>query len=92
MPDDGWQRTTILLAVKVAIVCFLLAGLGGGVIASHIPEYKDFDRFAHSKDTKLGISGWKRSYKPFSWWEHFEHRSFWAGIVIAAFGFIIAVW
>jgi hypothetical protein len=63
------------------VICFLVAGAAGGLVASSIPFYTRFSDFSQAW---LGPWGWK-------WVQsitctHIEHTAFWLGIVIAVVG------
>jgi hypothetical protein len=62
-----------------AIAAMLLAGVAGGVIASHLPEAGTFSEFE-----KQRISFLKRWFRRrYVWWAKVEHRAFWIGILWA---------
>lgn len=63
------------------LVCFVVAGLFGGLVGSSIPYYSTFEDF--SKD-KLGP--WRLKIIPALWCTHLEHTAFWIGIVVAIVG------
>jgi len=64
-------------------ICYLLAGICGGIIASNIPEYPSFIKFSQ---TKIGFWGVKLfKYKT---WALIEHLAFWVGTLWIALGFI----
>ena len=72
--------------VKVSIVCFCIAGMAGGLIASSIPFYRRFDDF---KCARLGP--WSIKVVPAIACTHIEHTAFWAGCLAAVFGLFAAL-
>jgi hypothetical protein len=65
--------------VKFAVASFLIAGLCGGIIAGHIPHYKDADTFFADKIGPFGSNMFR-----FKVWAFIEHTSFWIGISLIA--------
>jgi hypothetical protein len=69
-----------------SIVLLLLAGASGGIIASSIPEYSDWDSFSNSKLKLLGIDTF--SY----WvWSKVEHSSFWFAVIYGSYRVLISI-
>lgn len=64
----------------VAVVCFMLAGLSGGVIASSITQTT-----ARSTESFLSerIGPWATEWKEARIWTWVEHTTFWIGLVAA---------
>jgi hypothetical protein len=61
--------------LRVAILCFVVAGLSGGVIAASIPESNSWIDF---NGRRLGP--WGLPLMPYIGWARLEHTSFWLGI------------
>jgi hypothetical protein len=69
---------------RLTFICFLSAGVCGGIIASNIPEYSSFKQF---KDDKIGFWGFK-IFK-YNTWATLEHVLFWGGVLNVALRFIL---
>jgi hypothetical protein len=69
--------------LKLMVGCFLLAGLAGGVVASHIPHVSNFETF-----TETNIGFWDINIMKPGAWERLEHLAFWVGIAVAFVGFL----
>ncbi len=70
----------------VAVACFMLAGLAGGVIASSITQTsaRSAGEFlAH----RIGPWEWKGLHFEARKWTWLEHTSFWIGLIAAVFSF-----
>ena len=70
--------------LRFSLLCMLVAGFCGGVIASWIPEYKAWNEFV---DAKIGV-----------WWARWfcykqlaitEHAVFWAGVLAPAIMYLV---
>lgn len=70
--------------IKIPFICFLIAGACGGVIASNIPEHKNFSSFSQERIGVLGLKIFK--YKT---WAALEHLSFWIATLWIAIQFVI---
>ena len=68
---------------KVPFLCYLIAGICGGIIASNIPEYSSFNEFANSK-----IGFWIFNVFKYKTWAFVEHLTFWIGTLWIALTFI----
>jgi hypothetical protein len=68
---------------KFPFICYLLAGVCGGVIASNIPEYVSYTEFACDRLRIIKM----RTFK-FNIWAHTEHVLFWIGTLWIAGTFI----
>ncbi|MDU9002981.1 hypothetical protein [Sedimentitalea todarodis] len=69
------------LPIIISLVLVLFAGLCGGIIASNLPEQKDFDQFW---DNGVGIWGKNDLFKT-RYVARFEHIFFWLGVLNAVF-------
>lgn len=87
---DGYrERNSILKPFLFAtLVCLLIAGLSGGVVASNIPY---FAKFEDLRKASIGAYfGWPTA--PLAVWTFIEHLAFWIGIVIALGGVVFATY
>jgi hypothetical protein len=73
----------LYVVLVCTVICFIVAGAAGGVIASNIPN---FSTFASYDGANLEVFG--RATMPYRLWAHVEHGAFWVGLVIAAVGFL----
>jgi hypothetical protein len=64
------------IGFQIALGLQGLAGLGGGIICTHLIRYTTFKAFSEKQTIGFGLS--------FCFWEKFEHYSFWLSIAIAA--------
>jgi uncharacterized membrane protein len=64
------------------LICLVLAGIFGGLVASHIPHFKDFDDFYN----RLWIGPWGFQWIPAWLAMSLEHIFFWLGVVFALWG------
>jgi len=78
------MQTQLLIALGL----FLFAGICGGIIASHIPYAKDFETFANTE--YVGVWGFR--FIPAWLCMTLEHAFFWAGVIVALFGFSKVLW
>jgi hypothetical protein len=69
-------------AIAIALACFVLAGVCGGLVASHIPHVNDFDEFYDG--TWLGP--WGLTVIKASLCMRLEHIFFWLGVAVALWG------
>ena len=69
------------LTLKFGLVCFLVAGACGGVIASQIPNFRCWDDFER---TKLGP--WGLGWMNYEDWARAEHLLFWIGVAVPVIG------
>ena len=67
------------------LLCFVLAGMLGGIIASSIPRFKDYDSFQNTDLGPLWAEGILGNFKTVAAW---EHGFFWLGIIIAILGIV----
>lgn len=69
-------------------VCFLIAGMAGGLVASSIPDYQRYEAFIEAT-----LGPW---WKPDLWTARtctqIEHTAFWAGAVVAILGLAVSVY
>jgi hypothetical protein len=73
----------LLPYLDVTLVCFVVAGAAGGVIASSI----SVDYSAVMQPKRIGPFGLNGlTYKG---WAHIEHFAFWVGILVSVVGFLI---
>ena len=61
------------------IILMLIAGAAGGVIASNIPEHKDWESF-----TKAKIKLFGKKYRIYGCFSKIEHFAFWLAIIITS--------
>jgi hypothetical protein len=66
------------------LVCFIIAGICGGIVASNIPYFKNFEEL---KSANIGPFFSVRAL-PMVSWTSLEHIAFWAGVFIAPAGVI----
>jgi hypothetical protein len=66
-----------------AVVCFMIAGLAGGVIASSITQSsaRSSEQFL---EERVGPWDWKKIHFKARIWTWLEHTAFWLGLIIAA--------
>jgi len=64
------------------ILCFCLAGLCGGIIASSICEHPTYSKFEKAKLGPLGIPLFT-----FKIWAAFEHSAFWTGVFLLVWAY-----
>jgi hypothetical protein len=86
----GRLRNTpcLLKCVAFTVICFLVAGASGGVIASNIPNYS---RFADYDQARLDVFGIPcLSSLRYRTWAHIEHISFWVGLLFSVVGILVA--
>ena len=79
------QPSQELGVVKAAMLCFLIAGVGGATIGSNIPYFEHFEALQ-----KARIGPWRLRLLPYESWSSIEHAAFWLGIMIALYGFVLA--
>jgi hypothetical protein len=65
----------------LTLICFLLAGMFGGLVGSSIPYYQDFDSFS-----KARLGPFRKRWIPAKLCTHLEHLAFWIGIIISVWG------
>ena len=68
---------------RIPFAFYLIAGACGGVIASSIPEFNDFDKF---NETRIGLLG--LDLLKYKVWAKIEHISFWIGTLSIAIPFL----
>jgi hypothetical protein len=71
--------------IFIALGCFLVAGVCGGIVAGNIPYFDKFSTFETSR-----IGPWfvpKSLFVPASWIMRLEHSAFWIGIIVFLLGF-----
>jgi hypothetical protein len=73
----------LLRYLQVTLVCFVIAGAAGGVIASTI----SVDYMALVRQDAIGPFGF--NVLSYTWWAHIEHFAFWLGITVSVVGFLI---
>jgi len=73
-------------AIPFTITVFFLgvAGLSGGVIASHIPH---FDKFVTFSNQPIGFWGW--APLTYNGWARLEHLAFWIAGITAFISFVL---
>jgi hypothetical protein len=81
--NDSWAHDYAKMTpfIMGTVVCFLIAGAAGGLIASAIPFYSSFNDFENAK-----LGPWRMQWIPAIICTHVEHTAFWAGCAIAAAG------
>lgn len=70
--------------LKATLLCFVLAGAAGGIIASTISV--DYMPLVHQE----AIGPFGINVLTADWWAHIEHFAFWVGILASVLGFLIA--
>ena len=87
--DTQYKRAYYGLFLAV-FACFLVAGIGGGLVASHIAYAKrdatQSDKLLNgfTEPTLSSPLRWSR----YKWFAIIEHYAFWLGVLIAAVGVI----
>lgn len=71
--------------VGFAALCFLIAGMAGGVIASSLTQ-KVGGSSASFLDDRIGP--WVLRLWRARTWTHIEHTSFWIGLLVAVYSFL----
>ena len=73
------------LTLKFGLVCLLLAGACGGVIASQIPNFRCWDDFEREK-----LGPWGKKCMSYKKWAQAEHFLFWIGVAgpVIGLGFL----
>jgi len=71
--------------VWIAVVCFLVAGVAAGVIASSITQSRSngAEDFLREK-----IGPWSTTLFPARLWVYIEHTAFWLGLICAVLSFV----
>jgi hypothetical protein len=71
--------------VWIAVVCFIVAGIAAGVIASSITQSKSnsAEDFLREK-----IGPWSIRFLPARFWVYIEHSAFWLGLICAVLSFV----
>jgi hypothetical protein len=70
--------------LRISTGCFLMAGICGAIVASHIPSHAEFASYEAAR-----LGPWKLKMLPYSTWAGIEHLAFWLGILPIAVGFLI---
>ncbi len=83
---DGFKQhaTAMRPYLVVTLVCFMIAGLFGGIVASSLPHYRQFSDF---ESAKLGPWFWPKALRS-KCCTALEHSAFWIGIFVAFFGLL----
>jgi len=86
--NDDLKETYAALVpfIKVSIVCFFIAGMAGGLVASSIPF---FQRWKDFQTARLGP--WSLKLVPAILCTHVEHTAFWIGCVVAGAGLLVVL-
>jgi hypothetical protein len=71
-------------AAGFAVICFLIAGIAGGMIGSHIPEC---DCASATAFMGQSLDVWWFVTFPARRWAAIEHNAFWVGIIAALLSF-----
>lgn len=71
-------------SLRVAVVGFLIAGAAGGIIASSIPDYPNWEAFVSASLGPWGY-GWFR----YQTWARIEHGAFWIGVLFPTAVFVV---
>jgi hypothetical protein len=71
----------------VTLVCFMLAGICGGIVASNIPYFTSVDELSHKN---IGPFFAVRAY-PLIVWTSAEHVFFWIGVSSALIGVLTII-
>ena len=82
---DAFKKRTEAMVpyLVVALICFMVAGIFGGLIASNIPYFERFADF-----TQAWIGPWfATKLLPASFCMTIEHSAFWLGLIVFLFGF-----
>ena len=85
---EGFKERNAFLKpfLLATLVCFMIAGACGGVVASNIPYFAKFEKL---QETPIGPHfGWVTGQ--LATWTFVEHAAFWSGIFIALLGVSIA--
>jgi hypothetical protein len=69
----------------LTLVCFVIAGAFGGLIASEIPRHSTYDSFRKELTPYVLEGIWGMTFETVS---AIEHTFFWAGIISAVFGIV----
>jgi hypothetical protein len=86
---DVESITQFRKVMKPVVVCFLIAGAAGGVIASNIPKFDEFSIFWDGNNSEfISPFGCKFFNFPGKIWASIEHSAFWIGILIAISSFL----
>jgi len=80
----GLLKTNALIPAGIS---FLISGIATGIIASHIPYYKNFEAFCGDKFFILKIIPCRYKYL-----EKIENYGFWIGIFLAIGGLVRRFW
>jgi hypothetical protein len=68
----------------ITLVCFVFAGMCGGIVASNLPFHSDFEKF---KQSSIGPFFATKAL-PSTYWMSAEHVFFWLGVIAALYGLI----
>lgn len=73
------QNTPVSCWLFLPFACFVLAGAAGGVIASNLPDYDSFAKFANADLSFWGIYPCHRFFHlcHYTHWARVEHILFW---------------
>jgi hypothetical protein len=82
-------RRNLYPYMVVTLVCFVLAGMLGGIIASTIPRYDTYAKFENVKLGPLWADEILGDFKAVAAW---EHMFFWIGILFTAGGIVWHSW
>ena len=94
-----WMPKIHSTFATIAVIAFVVAGAGGGMVASNLPGCM-CKSVAKYMETRLVISWWglwRRKEKPDTYgqtltagtWAGIEHGAFWVGIVAAILSFAV---
>jgi hypothetical protein len=75
------QYVEMVPFIKGSVLCFVIAGMAGGLVASSIAHFSSFKEF---KGARLGP--WRTMLIPSMVCVHVEHSAFWLGCSIAVYG------
>ena len=63
--------------MRASMAAFIIAGMCGAVIASNLPDSKDWAEFSTKK-----MGPWGLGIAPYGTWATIEHLAFWAGVLV----------
>lgn len=71
-------------SLRVSLVCMLIAGACGGVIAASIPESNTWSDFKHRR-----LGPWGLGVATYGVWAFVEHTAFWVGTLVPSVVYLI---
>lgn len=70
--------------LRLSLICMLIAGMCGGVIASKIPDYATYADFVKDR-----IGPWGLGILPYRAWATVEHLAFWVGVTAPSVAYLV---